>query len=217
MSPTCYTNRMSKKSNKRPKRGRGRPKFQPTDEHRRFVALMSGFKLTWAEQAKVLGISKTTLRLRFKRELADGAAKLKAMAVSRFYDALAESAPWAIQMAMRNWLSWDRSGYGGAAIEPPDESDAPQPPMIEFVVPGYHEGEGAPEPPPPTPPPPAPRPWQRQIEGPRPDDLPMVQDAAGIYRPAPPRTELDEPRRPGHRGTPHSAWPEKSSGQDWMK
>jgi hypothetical protein len=204
---------MSNKSNKRPKRGRGRPKFQPTDEHRRFVALMAGFKLTWPEIAKVLGISKTTLRLRFKAELANGSALLKATTISRFYTALDEGAPWAISMAMRNRLAWDRTGIGGA-IAAPDADEGPLPKVeVTFHIPGHGDGRA------PDPPLTPDRPIPGQLALPRPThiDTPFgrVPWDDDHPRPAGPRTELDAPQR--HQGGGESRlFRPPGRGTDWM-
>ena len=159
----------AKPGNKWTKRGRGRPKFEPTDEQRRFVGAMAGLKMTWAEIARMIGsasgdgkpLSKTTLQRHFRRELANGSALLRARVASRFHAALDNDAPWAIQMAMRNRFAWDagRGGFHqdvGALID-----DTPMPAaQITFVVPGHGESEIRREPEP------APVPGQRLLPAP---------------------------------------------------
>jgi hypothetical protein len=61
-------------------------------------------------------ISKTTLFRHFKRELASGRALLKARVAGKFYNALDEDRPSAIQMAMRNQFGWD-AGRGGFHLD----------------------------------------------------------------------------------------------------
>jgi hypothetical protein len=176
-----------KPGNKRTRRGRGRPKFVPTPAERRFVQAMSGLRMSADEICKVVGggrardtdsgrpISKTTLFRHFKTELASGRAMLKARVAGKFYNALDEDQPWAIQMAMRNQFGWDagRGGFHldtGALIEAGDVQPLTQ---IEFVVPGKPPEEGPPAPAP------GPYPWQKALPAPE----PMVRDAFGVWRP----------------------------------
>jgi hypothetical protein len=73
------------KATKRALRGGkpGHPPFIPTDDQRRFVCAMAGIRMTWEEIRRLVinpttgePITKTTLARAFKRELADGKAKL---------------------------------------------------------------------------------------------------------------------------------------------
>jgi hypothetical protein len=174
-------------NNKRTRRGRGRPKFVPTSSERRFVQAMAGLRMSADEICKVVGggrardtdsgkpISKTTLFRHFKTELASGRALLKARVAGKFYNALDEDQPWAIQMAMRNQFGWDagRGGFHldtGALIEAGDVQPLTQ---IEFVVPGKPPEEGPPAPAQ------GPYPWQKALPAPE----PMVRDAFGVWRP----------------------------------
>lgn len=62
---------------------------------------------------------------------------LKARVAGKFYDALDNNEPWAIQMAMRNQFGWDagRGGFHLAAGALTDGVPSIQT-FIEFVVPG---------------------------------------------------------------------------------
>jgi hypothetical protein len=62
-------------------------------------------------------IAKTTLFRHFKDELANGRSMLKAGVAGRFYNALDNNEPSAIQMAMRNQFGWD-NGRAGFHIDP---------------------------------------------------------------------------------------------------
>ena len=98
----------------------GRPAFVPTPSERRFVQAMSGLRMTAEEICKVIGsgrnsasgaengkpISKSTLFKHFRNELANGRSMLKARVAGKFYNALDNDEPWAIQMAMRNPVSY---------------------------------------------------------------------------------------------------------------
>ena len=203
----------------------GHPPFEATQAERAFVAAMASMKLSVTEICAVIGVGRNgvggkpigrhTLYRNFKREMSNGSALLRAKITGKFHNAIDEGQPWALSMALRNKFLWDRTGP--AAIGPPDEG-APFPKVsVEFVISGHGAGR--------TPDPPLtpsePIPGQLALPKPGPhidtpfgrvpwDDDPPPQSQA-------PRTEYDLPRRPQHRGTPRSSWPEKSSGQDWMK
>lgn len=159
------------RGNKRTRRGR--PAFVPSSSERRFVQAMAGLRMSADEICKVVGggrardtdsgkpISKTTLFRHFKTELASGRAMLKARVAGKFYNALDEDQPWAIQMAMRNQFGWDagRGGFDGAQLI--DERE-PITAQVTFVVPGGagSSTEGIPDAPAP------PFPWQRALPKP---------------------------------------------------
>jgi hypothetical protein len=134
----------------------GRPGFVPTPSERRFVQAMAGLRMSADEICQVIGagrnrdgtenvedtgrtpISKATLYKHFRNELANGRAMLKARVAGRFYNALDEDQPWAIQMAMRNQFGWDngRSGFQISLLdEGGDGTEAPAV-SIQFVLPG---------------------------------------------------------------------------------
>jgi hypothetical protein len=112
---------------------------------------MAGLRMSADEICKAIGaarngvdggpsgkpISKSTLFKHFKNELASGRSMLKARVAGKFYDALDNNEPWAIQMAMRNQFGWD-AGRGGFHLDARALTDcAPSiQTFIEFVVPG---------------------------------------------------------------------------------
>jgi hypothetical protein len=62
---------------------------------------------------------------------------LKARVAGKFYNALDNNEPWAIQMAMRNQFNWD-AGRGGFQLDPGSLTDErPETTVnVTFVVPG---------------------------------------------------------------------------------
>jgi hypothetical protein len=60
------------------KRGRGKPRFQPSPEQRRQVETLAGFGITQNQIALIIGCSKPTLLEYFETELALGDAKATA-------------------------------------------------------------------------------------------------------------------------------------------
>jgi hypothetical protein len=136
------------------------PGFVPTHTERRFVQAMAGLRMSADEICAVIGsgrngedtgkpISKATLYRHFRNELANGRAMLKGRVAGKFYAALDDDAPWAIQMAMRNQFGWD-NGRSGFHVNLLDEGGAtgiqgPAPKMqIEFVMPSERELEDQP-------------------------------------------------------------------------
>jgi hypothetical protein len=80
-------------------------------------------------------ITKTTLARAFKRELADGKAKLKSIIATRFYEALERGDSWATQMGLKTQFGWKPDGNGGF-IMPPDPGDGRRPTLnVVFVKP----------------------------------------------------------------------------------
>lgn len=59
----------------------GRPRHQPTNETRQMVEVLAGYGVKHLEIAAAVGISDVTLRSRYKRELASGAARVEAKLV----------------------------------------------------------------------------------------------------------------------------------------
>lgn len=132
----------AKKATKRAREGgkAGHPPFVPTDEQRRFVTAMAGIRMTWEEIRLLINnpmthkpITKTTLSRAFKRELADGKAKLKSLIATRFYEALGQGESWATQMGLKTQFGWQPDGAGGFTV-PPDPTTTTI--HIAFVKPG---------------------------------------------------------------------------------
>jgi hypothetical protein len=165
----------------------GHPPFVPTLSERRFVQAMAGLRMSADEICKVVGsgrnsasggkpISKSMLFKHFRNELANGRSMLKARVAGKFYSALDNDEPWAIQMAMRNQFNWDagRGGFDGVPAQL-DEGGAVQPlTQIVFVVPGKEPEAPRWEPPPGQKLLPAPTAWR---------------DANGFWRDGRERTE----------------------------
>ena len=130
------------RANKATKRlGPGHPSFIPTDEQRRFVTAMAGIRMTWEEIRLLVinpttgePITKTTLSRAFRRELADGKAKLKSIVAKRFYEALHRGDPWAVQMGLKTQFGWKPDGASGFLMPPDLEGERPAM-RIEFVLP----------------------------------------------------------------------------------
>jgi hypothetical protein len=157
------------------RRGRGHPPFIPTDDQRRFVTALAGIRMTWEEIRQLVvnpqtgePITKTTLARAFKRELADGKAKLKSLVATRFYEALRRGDPWAVQMGLKTQFDWKPDGAGGF-IMPPDPEGERRAMRIEFVLPTSNlrdedrDEEG-------------PRPGQRLLPPPRERPMPGIED-----------------------------------------
>jgi hypothetical protein len=90
-------------------------------------------------------IAKSTLFRHFKNELASGRSMLKDRVAGKFYAALDNNEPWAIQMA--NQFGWDR-GRGGFNLDAAAlTDDRPETTVhVEFIVPGRREERPAPLP-----------------------------------------------------------------------
>ena len=142
--------------NKRTKRGRGHPPFEPTRQERTFVAAMSGVRMSADQICAVIGaarngvgddlsgkpISKSTLFKHFRNEMRHGRSLLKAKIMGKYYAALDEGREWAIAMGMRNLHAFD-IGRGGFSADPAALTDGvPQiGAEVVFIVPGYGASE----------------------------------------------------------------------------
>jgi hypothetical protein len=183
-------------------RQRGR-NFKPTPEQRALVATLADLKCTWEELRLLVlhdgkPITKACLHHHFKRELADGGAKVKALIGGRFMQAVDRGEPWALRLGMRNRYGW----VGAEGNQPLPEimgsfADSPE---IKIV---FHPGPGRPEldlsaskPTPPNPYDGAPPTTAPQIEPPR----PRYETPSGAVYQAPRGSIFDRP-----------------SGKDWMR
>jgi hypothetical protein len=129
----------------------GHPPFTPTPMERQFVLACAGARMSYDEICKVIGagrnengrpIAKTTLIRNFNNELANGRAMLRSRVIGKFYQALDNNEPWAIQMGLRNQFGWD-NGRSGFQVSLTDESGGAggadlERPFVElrFVLPG---------------------------------------------------------------------------------
>ena len=68
-----------------PKRGRGKPKYVPTDKDRRFVLALAIADRGQEEICRVLNISQPTLRKYFRDEIDNGKLKAGAAVVANLY------------------------------------------------------------------------------------------------------------------------------------
>jgi hypothetical protein len=135
----------------------GHPPFTPTPMERQFVLACAGARMSYDEICKVIGagrnedgkpIAKTTLIRNFKNELANGRAMLKARVIGKFYQALDDSEPWAIQMGLRNQFGWDGGRNGFVAIPAPPDDGPIEPLQIEFIMPTQRHDDPLDAPPP---------------------------------------------------------------------
>jgi hypothetical protein len=101
--------------------------------------------MSYDEICKVIGagrnddgkpIAKTTLIRNFKNELANGRAMLKARVMGKFYQALDNGEPWAVQIGLRNQFGWDNGRNGLSVTIPAEDSEGTRNITIEFVLPG---------------------------------------------------------------------------------
>jgi hypothetical protein len=117
----------------------GHPPFNPTPIERSFVQAMAGTRMSADEICKVIGdgrgngkpIAKTTLYRHFSNEMKNGPAVLKARITTKYYAALENDAPWAVQMGMRTQFRWDING----ALLPSDPAGSVSSIRVEFVKP----------------------------------------------------------------------------------
>jgi hypothetical protein len=178
-------------------RPRGRD-FKPTVEQRHLVATLAGLKCTWEELRSLvlhrdtgLPITKTTLARHFKRELADGSAKVKALIGQKYVEAVQRGEQWAIRLGMRNRYGWvGAEGSQPMPVEDFSSFASDDLIKIKFVYP-----TAKPEPVDITPPTPQPNPYAGQpasdapqIEPPR----PRFETGTGAVFEAP-RSTFDRP------------------------
>ena len=80
---------MSNRISAHNKKGRGRPAFEPTDEHRKLVRDMVAAGIPHESIARVIGISRNTLEKHFREEIDTAAAEANAkVAMTLFEKAL---------------------------------------------------------------------------------------------------------------------------------
>jgi hypothetical protein len=102
--------------------------------------------MSWDEMRQIVRnpdtgqpIAKATFARVFRRELAEGGARLKQLISSKYYDALREGRDWAIRAGLRNRFGWTFEGPS-----PPDPDvigaiEGDQQIQITFVVPSRKE------------------------------------------------------------------------------
>jgi hypothetical protein len=124
----------------------GKVPFVATADQKRMVMALAGLRMSWDEMRQIVRnphtdqpIAKATFARVFRRELAEGGARLKQLISSKYYDALREGRDWAIRAGLRNRFRWT---FEGPSPPDPDvigaiESD--QQLQITFVVPSRKE------------------------------------------------------------------------------
>jgi hypothetical protein len=109
---------------------------------RRFVCAMAGVRMTHEEIRQLVinpqtgeRITKTTLARAFRRELAEGKAKLKSMVATRYYEALGRGDAWATRLGLASQFGWTPDSTGNFVL-PPDPNGPTTTIHVAFVKPG---------------------------------------------------------------------------------
>jgi hypothetical protein len=118
------------------------PKFVPTGQERRCVAIMSGMGVPTALIRAAIGgrgktgaLSKTALWKHFRKELECGAGEWHGLVASKFRLAIEAEKPWAILAALRNLPGYRWDQYG-KVTSPAFANDGDDPQIkVEFVYP----------------------------------------------------------------------------------
>src|SRR6516162_8824646 len=131
-----------------------RPAFVLCDE-----LALAGLRMSWDEMRQIVRnphtdqpIAKATFARVFRRELAEGGARLKQLISSKYYEALREGRDWAIRAGMRNRFNWTFEGSQPLPVANDFASDDTI--KIKFVMPEKREPVDI------TPPSPQPSPYQ---------------------------------------------------------
>jgi hypothetical protein len=120
------------------------PTFQPTEDQRRWVRAMAGFKMTWDEMCLLVinprtgkPISKETFGKAFAAELANGKARLKQLIATKYLERLNAGDAWAIQFGFRHIFGWQENENDvTVAVNGPDANDKSGPMLqVSFVTP----------------------------------------------------------------------------------
>src|SRR6516165_11677691 len=95
----------------------GKVPFVATADQKRMVMALAGLRMSWDEMRQIVRnpqtdrpIAKATFARVFRRELAEGGARLKQLISSKYYEALREGRDWAIRAGMRNRFNWTFEG-----------------------------------------------------------------------------------------------------------
>ena len=138
----------------------GKPPFVATADQKRMVMALAGLRMSWDEMRQIVRnphtdqpIAKATFARVFRRELAEGGARLKQLISSKYYEALREGRDWAIRAGLRNRYNWTFEGSQPLPAEAVGSfADTPEM-KITFVMPSKQPVDI-------TPPPPQPSPYQ---------------------------------------------------------
>jgi hypothetical protein len=81
------------------------------------VMALAGLRMSWDEMRQIVRnphtdepIAKATFARVFRRELAEGGARLKQLISSKYYEALRQGRDWAIRAGLRNRFNWTFEG-----------------------------------------------------------------------------------------------------------
>jgi hypothetical protein len=98
----------------------GKPPFVPTADQKRMVMALAGLRMSWDEMRQIVRnpntdqpIAKATFARVFRRELAEGGARLKQLISSKYYEALREGRDWAIRAGLKNRFGWSMASSAG--------------------------------------------------------------------------------------------------------
>jgi hypothetical protein len=171
------------------------------------VMALAGLRMSWDEMRQIVRnphtdepIAKATFARVFRRELAEGGARLKQLISSKYYEVLREGRDWAIRAGLRNRYNWTFEGSQPPLPTDGDSFASDSNIKISFVYP-----TAKPEPLDITPPKPAPQPNPYagqpasdapQIEPPRPR---FRTDCGAVYE------------------APRGSLFDKPGGKDWMR
>ena len=187
----------------------GKPAFVATADQKRMVMALAGLRMSWDEMRQIVRnpntdqpIAKATFARVFRRELAEGGARLKQLISSKYYEALREGRDWAIRAGLRNRFYWSFEGWQPLPVANDFASDDTI--KITFVTPEKREPIDL------TPPKPAP-----------PAAKPYSNAAPDLSKPAiePPRERTET--RYGTYEYPRAEQPpsvfDRSNSKDWMR
>lgn len=119
LAPTKLVHRgFSRPSMESAKRKGGRPPHNPSEMTRRLVQVLAAQGTTQGQICSLLGISEKTLRVRYRKELDRGAARLEAALALRLFELAAGNGPTALK-AIRFVL---KSKFGWSEFAPPPGS-----------------------------------------------------------------------------------------------
>lgn len=119
----------------------GRPPFQPTDEQRRLVEVMSAGGFQQDAIAYAIGISDDTLRKYFSTEIAAGGSKAHAMVVGNLYRQATKDDPRATAAAIfwaKTRLGWKEPQQ--VELSGPDGGPLQHSVTVRFVRPDRDNG-----------------------------------------------------------------------------
>jgi hypothetical protein len=113
------------------KRGRGKPRFEPTPEHRRQAETLAGLGLPHKHIARILGCSEPTLRKYLSDELASGDAKATAKVAQNLFQIATSGKSKEAVTAGIFWMKVRANWTEKVKVETPDGSVS----VVQFYLP----------------------------------------------------------------------------------